>query len=119
MVNSGNGDLTRIEEDAFALTQIALAISDARQRNDDPALTQALDDNLKLWVAIRTAVKSSDSALPTTVKANLLKLSKYTIQKTFELEVGISDKVLESLINTNLQIAEGLLEGKNRIAPKV
>ncbi|MEO5374407.1 MAG: flagellar biosynthesis regulator FlaF [Alphaproteobacteria bacterium] len=116
--SNGNGSVERLEEDAFALTQAALAISEAKAKGDGPALTQALDDNLKLWVAIRTMVDTNQSALPPEVAANLLRLSKYTAQKTFELENGITDEVLDSLINTNLQISEGLLEGRSRLLSK-
>ena len=105
-------NLGRLEEDAFALTRVALAISEAREKNDDPALTQALDENLRLWVAIRTLLKQEGNTVPADVKANLLRLSKYVTQKTFELQDGISDEIIESLVNTNLQIAEGILEGE-------
>ena len=107
-----SNELDMLEEDAFALTRVALAISEARETKDDAALTQSLDENLRLWVAIRTLLKQEGNTIPADIKANLLRLSKYVTQKTFELQDGITDQALESLVNTNLQIAEGILEGR-------
>lgn len=103
-------DFTIIEEDALALTQAAVGMSRAREENDDTALISALDDNLKLWVGIKTVVAKDDCPLPQDIKNNLRRLSEFTVQKTFELGRKINDQTLETLINTNLQISEGLLE---------
>jgi len=109
-----NGSIDNLQENALALTRCALSISEARQKKDDPGLTQALDENLRMWVAIRTLLKQDGCTVPVSIKANLLHLSKYVTQKTFELQDGVTDEILESLINTNLQIAEGILEGGHK-----
>lgn len=106
-------EMSLLEEDAFALTQAALEISKAQESNDEKRLAAALDRNLQLWVGIRTMVDSAENPLPAEVKENLSRLSHFVAQKTFEMQDGANDKTLEALANTNLQIAEGLLENKS------
>ncbi len=102
--------LSRGEEDALALARSAVQIAEARKKGG-PDLTSALDNNLQLWVAIRTLMQRPDSMLPKDIRSNLINLSQYAAQKTFEVANGVTDEILDSLINLNLQIAEGLLEG--------
>jgi len=103
-------NLSLIEEDALALTQSALDISRAHESKDEKRLAAALDRNMQLWVGIRTVVTASDNPLPMAIKDNLIRLSSFVAQKTFDMQNGASNKTIESLVNTNLQIAEGLLE---------
>lgn len=103
--------MSLLEEDALALTQAALRISKAMEEKDEEALAQALDSNLELWVGIRTLVSRPDNQLPPEIKDNLTRLSQFVSQKTMEMRNGIKTESLEALVNTNLQISEGLLEG--------
>ena len=103
-------ELTVFEEDALALAQAALEISRAFESKDERCLAGALDRNLKLWVGIRTLVQQADNPLPMPIKDNLIRLSSFVAQKTFEMQNGPSAKTIEALSNTNLQISEGLLD---------
>lgn len=99
-------------EEAFSLLKCAVDLSSARENNNSSDLVAALDNNLKLWVYIKTLATSKDSDLPEETKGNLIKLADYVSGKT--MEVGrniekINDKALDSMILTNLQISEGLL----------
>lgn len=99
-------------EEAFSLLKCAVDLSSARENNNNSDLVAALDNNLKLWVYIKTLATSKDSDLPEETKGNLIKLADYVSGKT--MEVGrniekINDKALDSMILTNLQISEGLL----------
>ena len=99
-------------EEAFSLLKCAVDLSSARENNNNSDLVAALDNNLKLWVYIKTLATSKDNDLPEETKGNLVKLADYVSGKT--LEVGrniekINDKALDSMILTNLQISEGLL----------
>ena len=102
--------LSLVEEDALAQTQSALEISRAHESNDEKRLAAALDRNMQLWVGIRTVVSAADNPLPIAIKDNLIRLSSFVAQKTFDMQDGAAKKTIESLVNTNLQIAEGLLE---------
>ena len=90
-------------------------MSSARENNDSQELVNALDNNLQLWVYIKTLAKAKETKLPEETKSNLIKLADYVSSKT--LEVGkdinnINDKVIDSMINTNLQISEGLISSQ-------
>jgi len=108
-------NLTINEEQAFLLTQAALRIDRARsRRSEDPGgLVDSLNQNLEVWVALRTLVMSNGCGLPDEVCRNLVKLSQFIADKTFA-EGDIAAVTLDAFININLQIAEGLLEGQNR-----
>ncbi len=110
---SSNGKL--LEDDAYSLTEAAVAMSRALEEGDQAGLADALDGNLQLWVAIRTLVSQGDNPLPKEVKDNLIQLSHYTAQKTFEMRDAFDADTVESLISTNLHISEGLLEGRSRL----
>ncbi|MBN2751530.1 MAG: hypothetical protein JXQ84_02365 [Rhodospirillaceae bacterium] len=99
------------EEDAFALTKAAVALSQALESGDQTALAAALDENLNLWTAIKTLVARDDCKLPEDIRSNLTQLSNYTAKVTFDLSKDSLAGKVEAMINTNLQIAEGLLEG--------
>jgi flagellar biosynthesis regulator FlaF len=110
MTNTRAANLSLAEEDALALTQAALEVSRAHESKDDKRLAAALDRNMQLWVGIRTMVSASNNPLPMAIKDNLVRLASFVAQKTFEMQNGASAKTIEALVNTNLQIAEGLLE---------
>jgi hypothetical protein len=48
--------------------------------------------------------------MPQSIRDNLIQLSQFVTQKTFEVSNGVTDEILDSLIAVNLQISEGLLE---------
>lgn len=113
-------DLTPAEREAFALSQAAIMLDQAKMKRDDQgALVGALNNNLELWVAIKTLVTSADSPLPQAVRDNILRLARFVADTTFRHGTAISDATLDTLANINFQLAEGLLEGeRNRTAAK-
>ena len=111
--------LSNHEEDALCLTQAAVGMSQALAENDEGALVAALDANLKVWTAIKTLVAQKDNHLPEDIRVNLTRLAEYTAKVTFDLSTDRRAQKIETLINTNLQIAEGLLEGQSRAAALV
>ncbi len=111
-----NKTLSSFEEDAFALTRAAVDLSQALENGDQTALAAALDENLNLWTAIKTLVARTDCKLPEDIRTNLTRLSEYTAKVTFDLSKQRQTEKIEVLINTNLQIAEGLLEGAAKSA---
>jgi len=99
---------------AFRLTQCALALDRANDGGVpvSKALTNALLDNLETWVAMKTFVDSESCAYDDMTKGNLARLCVYVFDKTLAFRDGVAPEVLNSLINLNFQIAEGLLEGE-------
>ena len=103
---------TLAREEAFSLLKCAIDISNARESNDTKELVTALDNNLKLWVYIKTLAGSTGTKLPEETKSNLIKLADYVSAKTIEVGQNINDinsSTLDSMIVTNLQISEGLM----------
>ena len=103
-------------EGAFSLLKCALDISTARDNEDKNSLVAALDNNMKLWVYIKTLANSEENKMPKETKNNLIKLADYVSAKT--LEVGqdidnLNQKAIDSMIMTNLQISEGLMNKKS------
>ncbi len=105
--------LSIIEEQAFQLSRCAIALDAAnQQRVSDPgSLVAALNANLELWVALRSVVMKVECNLAEATKQNLVRLSEFVAAKTFEGIDKLTDEGIKSLININLQISEGLLEG--------
>lgn len=102
-------DLSIAEQDAYALSRAAVMLDQAK---GTPALVaRAIDHNLELWVAIRTVISQGDNPLSAEIKENLTKLSHYVADTTFRHGADASARTLDSLININLQISQGLLEG--------
>lgn len=102
-------------EEAFSLLKCAIDLSSAKETKDTTELVNALDNNMKLWVYIKTLASSKTNKLPAETKTNLIKLADYVSNKT--LEVGknvnnINEKTLDSMIMTNLQISEGLMSSR-------
>lgn len=105
-----NRTLSPAQQDAFELLQAAVRLSCAKEKGDAAALTEALDGNLKLWTAIRTLMQQEAHPMAKEIKENLIRLADYTAQKTFEIGRAPQNEGLNTLINLNLQISEGLLE---------
>ena len=106
---------TLAEEQAFQLSQAAIRIDQARRgkTNNRGLLVDALNGNVGVWVALRTIVMRGDCTLPDEIKQNLTKLAQFVADRTFA-DGEIAENTLDALININLQISEGLLEGMKR-----
>jgi len=110
LVEAVKNNLAR--EEAFSLLKCAVDLSNARENNNIAELVSALDNNMKLWVYIKTLASDDNNPLPRETKGNLIKLADYVSCRT--LEVGqnvhcLNQKALDSMIMTNLQISEGLM----------
>ena len=111
-MNSIDDDLTIIEQQAFSLAQAAIQLDKTRtNEGDNSSLAQALEHNLQVWVEIGVLVKDPESQLTNNVRENILKLRDFIADITMQHGTSISEATLNTLININLQISEGLLEG--------
>lgn len=108
-----NGDSIP-EGEALQLTQAGLQLDQARASGDKSQLAAALEHNMQLWVAIRTLVTATDSKVPENLQGNLTRLANFVAQTTMKHGVDSPDNVIDTLVNINLQISEGLLEGHKK-----
>ena len=105
------GGLTLSEQDAFSLSRAAVMLDQAKGDDSKETLAAALDHNLEIWVGIRTLVAQPENKIPQEVQNNLTKLANYIADTTMGHGIDITEDAIDSLININLQISEGLLEG--------
>lgn len=104
-------DLSKAEQDAYGLMEAALRLDKARSSRQMPSIAAALEHNLQVWVAIKALVEKPDNPLGEGVGRNLLRLSNFVAGLTLKNGPAIADDAVNTLININLQICEGLLEG--------
>lgn len=105
--------LSLAEEQAFQLSQSAILLDQARQSPGDKAmLAAALEQNMETWIALKVLINDVSCTLPEAVKANLRQLSDFVTSRTMQGVEAMSPSTLDALINVNLQISEGLLEGQ-------
>lgn len=100
------------QQEAYYLAKCGLNLSEAYKSKDNNQLVQALDTNQKLWVMIKTLMKKGKTKLPQETRDNLIKLADYVAANTIKVGQNldnIDDKLLNSLININRHISEGLI----------
>ncbi|MBY6264277.1 DUF2934 domain-containing protein [Azospirillum sp. 412522] len=103
-----------VEQDSIVLLQAASSLLES-ESPDKVSIT--LDQNLKLWIAIKTVLLNDDCPVEPEVKANLRNLAQYVVSTTMLATQGaIETSKLVSLARLNMNIAEGLLSGhRNRM----
>lgn len=100
------------QQEAYYLAKCGLDLSEAYKAKDDALMVEALDNNQRLWVLIKTLMASNKTKLPQETKNNLIKLADYVAKNTIKVGQNlksIDQKMLDSFININRQISEGLL----------
>ena len=100
-------------EEAELLREYADSLESAAKSENDHYKLLVLDENLKMWVAIETEMRSKDNLMPQQIKDNLTKLSKYVEQVTISKGVDMTDNYYRSLAEIHRQISEGLMESVN------
>lgn len=112
--NGGKLDsMPAAQQDAFYLSEAAILLDQARtgKKRDAAKLAAALENDLEVWTAIRSAVLRWGDQEREVTKQNLCRLSDFIAGTILSSGINVSDATLDTLININLQIAEGLLEG--------
>lgn len=110
LMESVNANLA--QQEAYYLAKCGLDLSVAGKSGDKTQFVEALDSNQKLWVMIKTLMSAENSKLPKETRNNLIKLADYVAKNTIKLGQNldnIDQKMLDSFININRQISEGLL----------
>jgi flagellar biosynthesis regulator FlaF len=102
---------TAIKDVASGLAKIAIALSNAHQEGNQEDLDAALQANVWVWTGIKTTLAGDGSPLPQEVRDNLKHLSQFVTRTCTGRKDPLTGEELETLVNTNLQISEGLLEG--------
>lgn len=105
--------LSLAEELAFQLSHSAIQLDQARQEPANKALlATALEQNMETWIGLKTIVSADGCTLPDAVKVNLCQLAEFVTSRTLQGVEAVTASTVDALINVNLQISEGLLEGQ-------
>lgn len=98
------------EIEAMAFTKAALMLDEAKGRLDDyDAYAAALKFNQLLWTIIQADIVDKENQLPPALKANILSLSIFVDKQTIKSLANVNAANLDSLININKNLAEGLM----------
>lgn len=111
---SEDPDLASVEQEALELSWAAIRLDRARMaRGSDPVgLVTALEENLQLWMAIKAAVNAAGDRLPEALAANLVRLADFVAATILNGGVSIAESAVDTIVNVNLQVSEGLLESR-------
>ena len=112
LASSDAGNLSPAEENAFNMAQAAIILD--QSKGDLGRLAAALEHNLELWVGVRALISHPDSHASAELRESLTRLADYVAGTTMTHGVEISPEALDTLININLQVSEGILEGAGR-----
>lgn len=118
-LDAGASVLTLAEAQAFRLIECAVALDKARQTGASltPDMARALNANLEVWVAVRTFAERPDCPFDDSTQRNLVSLSRFVADRIFRAASTLTEQTLDTLININLHISEGLLEGQKKSSP--
>jgi Flagellar biosynthesis regulator FlaF len=104
------------QSEAWALTEAARRISDARDRHGPgPEFLAALRLNWRLWTIFQAELVSANSQVPDEIRSNMLSLCNFVDRTTVDL---IADPVPEKaniLITINRHIAAGLFSSPSEV----
>jgi flagellar protein FlaF len=97
--------------EAWALLEAARQL---HQTKDGPIedFRAALRKNWRLWTIFQASLSEADCQVPMQIRRNLLGLSNFVDRETAALLAVRDEKKVDTLVNINRQISEGLLEGQ-------
>jgi flagellar protein FlaF len=98
------------EVEAMAFTKAALMLDEAKGQTEDyDAYAAALKFNQLLWTIIQADIVDTANKLPPQLKANILSLSIFVDKQTVKALADTNGDHLDSLIDINKNLAEGLM----------
>ena len=103
---------TLAQQEAYYIAKSGLDLSEAYKSKDCKKLDNALDNNQKMWIMIKTLMNKNKTKLPDNIKNNLVKLADYVSVNTSKVRNNLNNvdkKMLDSFININRHISEGLI----------
>ena len=96
------------EVEAWALTQAALRMKAAKDRNDAEAMLAAIRLNWQLWTIIQAELLAPDCPVPPDIRRNVLSLANFIDKHTISFIAEPEPAKLDVLISINRELAGGL-----------
>jgi flagellar protein FlaF len=110
-------NMTGREIEAGALMQAALKIKECQNNwnaaDREARLNKALRDNQTVWSILQGDLIKEDNPLSQQVKEDILRLSVFIDQRTYEVMLKPVPEKLTILIDINMNIAAGLSKTQN------
>lgn len=94
-----------LEKAAFKLRRAQNQMKSGRM---DEVTEEALDFNKRIWDVLRADWQDPDSHLPKEMRQNLLSLAVFIVKQGLELRADPRPERLNSFININESLAQGL-----------
>lgn len=105
--------------EAWALTQAALRLKDAREAADRQAMLAAVRLNWRLWTIFQAELLDPDCMLPEGLRGNVLSLANFVDKHSVEVVARPQPEKLDILISINRELAGGLNEVPDMASPVV
>nr|WP_321980220.1 flagellar biosynthesis regulator FlaF [uncultured Cohaesibacter sp.] len=97
------------EREAALLIKAAAKLQRTKSEDSTPAqLDEALTFNRKIWVLFVGELMNEDHEMPKELRQNLVNLGIFTFNHTLRIMTDPESATVDSLININRNIAEGL-----------
>jgi flagellar protein FlaF len=105
--------MTPLQIEIMAFKQAATKMKQAAQNMKDfTGYVEALQFNQRLWTVIQVGLVDQGCQVPEPVRTKILNLSLYVDIQTLDAIIYPSESHLTSLINIDLNLADGLFEGR-------
>jgi flagellar protein FlaF len=88
------------------IARISHRLKRAMEKQDFPALAEAVHENNKLWTALAADVASPENLLPDELRANIVYLATFTLQHSQKVLRKVDTAV--PLLEINASILKGL-----------
>ena len=105
-------NMNMAQQEAYYIAKNGLDLMEAYKNKDNVSLVEALDNNQKMWLMIKTLMSDGKTQLSDEVRNNLIKLADYVSVNTIKLGQNlenIDEKMLNSFVSINKHISEGLI----------
>jgi len=97
--------------EAWALLEMARALHRSKNAPLDERRA-ALRKNWRLWTIFQAGLLDPECQIPAETRSNLIALSNFIDRHTAALLVDGDPEKIDTLVNINRQISEGLLDGQ-------
>jgi flagellar biosynthesis regulator FlaF len=109
--------MTSLQIEVMAFRRAASKMKQAATNMTDfIGYVEALQFNQRLWTAIQAGLTDQDCQVPEPVRTKMLNLSLYVDTHTLDAIIQPSASHLSSLINIDLNLADGLFEGRQTVS---
>lgn len=104
------------QTESWAMIEAAKRMAEAVLNGDIEAMRSSLRLNWRLWTIFQAALSESEGGVPQEIRENMLRLCLFVDKHTVASLAEPTPERLNTLVNINRNIAQGLLAGMQRAA---